>query len=324
MYSFFKGYIKPKLDWSVVSPDDVVYTEKVKYTTEDVINKQFIPYCFDYTRGVLILTSDLDPHVAANQPFQYLFLRNNAREFYEVSLKNFKQMGSIDPTKVFFLLSPGRCGSTLLSNLIQSMNVQSISEPDFYSQAAFYLANNSNILSKQQIVDVLDLLKIANYILLLPFLNKADSKVLIKTRSHVTATPQILISSFNNAPNFVFLTRDFIPWCESRMRAFANTLDDNLKIYIRSENCREFLEKHTSLICINYEEFLSQPLESGLKMANFFKTELNSERYSLILSKDSQESTELSRNKIQKVLSQSEKKAIQDKWLTYTNNKSNF
>jgi hypothetical protein len=322
MYSFFKGYIKSNLGWSVVSADDIVYTEKVRYSSEEIIKKKFIPYCFDYNRGVLILTSDLDPHEAANEAFQYVFLRNNAREFCELPLKNFQLIDSIDSKRVFFLLSPGRCGSTLLSKLIQSMNVQSISEPDFYSQAAFFFANNK--LSKQQIYDALDLLRIANHILLLPFLRQSNSKVLIKTRSHVTASPEILISGFKNSPNFIFLTRNFISWCESRMRAFRNTLNDNLKIYIRTEKCREILEKNTSSICISYEEFLTHPLESGHKISNFFNTELDPVTYSVLLGKDSQESTELSRKKIQKVLSESEKLAIKDVWFSYIKNNRNF
>lgn len=321
MYSFFKGYIKPNLGWSVVSADDVIYTQKISFTSEEIKNKQLIPYCFDYKRDVLILTSNLDPYLAAKQTFQYVYLRNNAKEFCEISLKNFNATDSIDPNKIFFLLSPGRCGSTLLSNLIQTMDVQSISEPDFYSQAAFHLATNYKSLSRKQIQDALDLLKIANHILLLPFLTETNSKVLIKTRSHVTVLPQILISSFSYSPNFIFLTREFIPWCESRMRAFKNSLQDNLKIFIRSEKCRQFLEKNTHSISINYEDFLFHPLESGLKLANFLKTELDPIKYSRVLNKDSQESTDLSRNKIEKKLSASEKSAIQEIWLTHINNK---
>lgn len=324
MYSFFSGYIKPNLGWSIVSPEDIVYTKKIIYGSQEVLKKQLIPYCFDFTRRVLILTSDLDPHLTAMHAFQYTFLRENAREFCEISLKNYKAVDtdSIDPKKIFFLLSPGRCGSTLLSNLIQTMCIQSISEPDFYSQAAFYLARNYKTLSKKEISDVLVLLSIANHLLISPFLSQANSKVLIKMRSHVTVLPQILMSSFTESPNFIFLTREFVPWCESRMRAFNNTLEDNLRIYVRSDECRKFLEKNTSLISIRYEDFLNSPIESGFKLARFFNTELDVKKFTDVLSKDSQETTALSRKKIPQALTSSERLAIQNIWLAHINKKN--
>jgi len=102
---------------------------------------QITPYCLDDRRRCLILVeTPKSVDLLTVDPFFYEAQRDHATQVYAVAYSDVARLANVilpaaqAPNPVF-LHSTGRCGSTLLSQLLATTgNVQSVSEPDFYSQ----------------------------------------------------------------------------------------------------------------------------------------------------------------------------------------------
>ncbi|MBV1872821.1 MAG: hypothetical protein KUG83_09770 [Gammaproteobacteria bacterium] len=100
------------------------------------------PYSIDYNRrcAVFVQTS-LSVTQLKSQTFLYQAQRDHAEWVLLVPFDELLNLGKITPAgtenkkKLFFLHSTGRCGSTLLCNLLEDAGEMTVlSEPDFYSQ----------------------------------------------------------------------------------------------------------------------------------------------------------------------------------------------
>lgn len=314
---FFSGVIQPRLGWNVVSPNDIIVEGIENENPSDFDQlSNIIPYCIDFHRKSLIGIRDIDPLVAAKATFHYIYLREHAKKFIEITKYSKFYYDFKTPIASTLLFSPGRCGSTLLSKIISSIGIASISEPDFHSQAAIYL---SKCKDPSEFKEILSLLHLANNYLIAPFANVGHKNILIKMRSHVNLLPEAIVASLIPRPRTIFLNRQFETWCASRMRAFSNTLDDNLAIYIRSQQCLTKLQKFTNCLVVNYEDLQSRPSSVIEKLAIFFDLKIDTNAVNSVLEEDSQSETALSRSRIKDRLSQQELFAISAIWSKYKN-----
>ena len=103
--------------------------------------KNISPYCLDDKRRCLLFIETPDKLDLLNaDPFFYEAQRDHATKVYAVPYASLSTLVEelIDEQDALpvFLHSTGRCGSTLLSQLLGSVEgALSVSEPDFYSQA---------------------------------------------------------------------------------------------------------------------------------------------------------------------------------------------
>lgn len=100
------------------------------------------PYCLDdHRRRLLLVETPETVDLLTADPFFYEAQRDHAIRIHAVAYGDLERLvDALLPAeqtpRPIFLHSTGRCGSTLLSQLLATTgNVQSISEPDFYSQA---------------------------------------------------------------------------------------------------------------------------------------------------------------------------------------------
>lgn len=100
------------------------------------------PFCFDYRKQMVVFVETPEHiNLATAHPFFYEAQRQHATKLYLVSFDSVKSL--MEETEGFdgkpiFLFSTGRCGSTLLCNLMaDNADIVSVSEPDFFTQLPY-------------------------------------------------------------------------------------------------------------------------------------------------------------------------------------------
>jgi hypothetical protein len=157
------------------------------------------PYCFDTANRTLHCVSTPD---ISDATFFYQAQRQYARSLIKVSFDALP--GGPDAPALIF--SIGRCGSTLLVRALQAAGVRTVSEPDFFTQAACH-----------QPLDVALRRVIAGATRLLPY-------SVIKLRLECNNAPLLIAGAFDS-PRIMFILRDPVDWAASLRRLSRNSLD---------------------------------------------------------------------------------------------------
>ena len=101
------------------------------------------PFCFDYkNKSVVFVETPADIDLLTAHPFFYEAQRKYATKLYLVPFDLVKilsnEVKGFEGSKPIFLFSTGRCGSTLLCNLMgDNADIVSVSEPDYFTQLPF-------------------------------------------------------------------------------------------------------------------------------------------------------------------------------------------
>jgi hypothetical protein len=103
-------------------------------------------YCLDEASGAAWFVETPPEIDLAQAPFYYVAQYDHALRLFVVPYETFHQFAdAITPAKLIFVHSIGRCGSTLISKALNTVEgVRSLSEPDLYTQILFlrYLDNS--------------------------------------------------------------------------------------------------------------------------------------------------------------------------------------
>lgn len=185
---------------------------------------QITPYCLDdHRRCLLLVETPKSVDLLTADPFFYEAQRDYAVRIHAVAYSDVARLADAllpadhAPTPVF-LHSTGRCGSTLLSQLLATTgDIQSISEPDFYSQAVILsrLADGRRDQELRRLMDGCTRL-LGHY---LHCRNPATRQPLIKLRSWcLFAAP--LFEPLSSRWHNVFLYRDPLPTINSFLNAY--------------------------------------------------------------------------------------------------------
>ena len=304
--------MKPSLGSRIVSVNDMDFIKSTAIEINEANKLVPIPYCMDFQKHLLVNAVGLHPLAAANATFHYTYLRAHAKHVICLPIQRIPKTIKSPDVVPFLLFSPGRCGSTLMTKISSGLGITSLSEPDIYSQVALQVSHGSN--SANEIKLITHLLRYASTLLLRPFSQISETKVLVKFRSDVNRAPWIVLSSFIKKPKTIFLLRDFCSWCESRRRAFSNSLEQNLEIYTRSLLTLRFLRQHTDCLLIHYEEIVENRTKVFSQLASFYEVELNYEVIDAIANEDSQAGTILAREQLSRQLSNKELAEIASLW----------
>ena len=127
-----------------------------------------IPCFYNAEKDMLSYALNINPYDTLNAPFHFIYLREHVKELGNISFNHRYDLPSTynDP---YFIFSTGRCGSTLLSKILQCFDTISISEPDFYNQLIHQympVRTELSLLKFQQIYSMM------TADLLAPFANK--------------------------------------------------------------------------------------------------------------------------------------------------------
>lgn len=157
------------------------------------------PYCFDFEEHKLLCVSTPD---IANATFFYQAQRLSARSVIKVPFDALPEAPP-SPTLIF---SIGRCGSTLLHGAFAAAGLRSVSEPDYFTQAALHDPRDPELRSL-----------IGRATRLLPY-------AVIKLRAECNHAPLLIAGAFR-APNVMFVLRDPVDWAASVRRLSPGTAD---------------------------------------------------------------------------------------------------
>ncbi len=288
----YQGSARPGLGWRTVSRFDIAHLSGEKIAPAAIAQFHLIPYCLDFSSRSILFSAGVDPLKAMAAEFHYAYLRSRTRCFVELCASSIRVPQHVDFPHSTLLFSPGRCGSTLLAKVIRAMGIASFSEPDFYSQAAINASRADSMKSEDR-----HLLEIARKFLISPWI-RSPHPIILKMRSHANRAPLALLPDQGDPPKVLFLMRRFEPWCESRMRAFSSTLQDNIGLYHIALNALLQLQKNTRCLLLDYDDMNGKSLDWANRLASFLGCSFYKSAVEDVLRQDSQAGTPLSKDRL--------------------------
>lgn len=257
-----------------------------------------LPAVIDWKNSKIFLSDSCSKNKVNTVPFFYQWQRSNIEQLFSIDFSQYKRIPLKTQTVLpIFVFSIGRCGSTLLVNLCKNIGIKTISEPD-------YLADIKNRLSVNQSEDeVIEILKWNTNLLSEIF----GTNPLIKLRGSSINDIDYFAKAFPQS-KYVFMLREPIAWAKSNMKAFNDTpeaLADYLKRGI--EVYDQFIKLGLKPKLIWYEDLIMNPIESLNSIFNDLSL-IESGRDAILttMSKDSQEGSSISKDRLVKIKLQPE------------------
>lgn len=172
-----------------------------------------VPYCFDFRSERVLYTIGAEMADLQTAPFLYLAQFETASEIVSVPFESYHEYESVPAREPTFILSVGRAGTTLLTNILQAGGANSISEPDLYTQIAREVAAPSRWAPTLEHRHFL--LAVTSAAISARF----GPKAFIKLRSDCNAIAADLCKIHADA-TFIFVFRDRVDWFNSRRSRF--------------------------------------------------------------------------------------------------------
>ncbi|HSI73522.1 MAG TPA: hypothetical protein VK934_10125 [Fimbriimonas sp.] len=196
----------------LVAPSDFKLGERCDFPPEQLVEDQrFSLYCFDIEHKAALFVECPDPEVVDNAAFYYQAQAEHAAAVVSVPLSLFHDLADgIPEREVVWIHSVGRCGSTLMSKVLGTLQgVKSISEPDDLTQLLHF---------DRAIVPPL----LASSVRWRG--SGPQGTVAIKTRSEVLVLADLIADVFPDAKH-LFLYRNGIAWMNTILRNWPPDMD---------------------------------------------------------------------------------------------------
>jgi hypothetical protein len=214
---------------SVSQANDFVLETGRTVNRSRIFDPDISPYCFDFEQRSLYCVST--PSIAG-ATFFYQAQRQSARSVIKVPFDSLPE-ASRSPTLIF---SIGRCGSTLLHKAFESAGARSVSEPDYFTQAALSGRDNPELRAA-----------IGRATQLLPY-------SLIKLRAECSNAALLIAGAFPE-PKVIFLLRDPTDWAISVRRVSHNPTPGGIAALLRTLLAGlDNLTRHYDVRICHYED----------------------------------------------------------------------
>jgi hypothetical protein len=203
------------VDGPVVDPDVVLQDDRLSL------------YCIDTELPRVLFVHTPRPIVPGASAFMYQTQHRDAESLVSVPLDTFHRLARgvvLDPTRVVFVQSTGRCGSTLVSKVFAALDgVASWSEPDTFTRLT-----NMRPGDRSRDREVADLCESAVRLTCKPVSVRQTTHHVLKFRSQVTELADLLCERFPGA-KLVFMYRNALTWLDSVFRSLlrGRPLDDD-------------------------------------------------------------------------------------------------
>lgn len=203
-----------------VALDDFQYREGDAIDARVVLQQPNISlYCLDHDNQRAIFVETPPDYDLFAAPFYFQAQYEAAQSLIAIPYSTLHQLASaihIDPARIILIYSTGRCGSTLVSRILDQMvDVASFSEPDVFTQLVM-------LRSKGQADDptIARLLQDCLKVMCAGTQPLGKQIWAFKFRSYVTNLGDLLYQMVPEA-RLVFLYREAVPWAVSFSRAFG-------------------------------------------------------------------------------------------------------
>jgi hypothetical protein len=250
-----------------------------------------VPYAHDLASDQLVTAIDVDAQGVAAAPFHWAALRAATRRV--MVCRTAQRLDLPDPPfeDPIIVISPGRCGSTLLARLAPSLGLTGLSEPSIYLEAFLACRSARDDGVRSHIEQVLAR---QHADLLAPL--QQYRTVLLKLHPYAVAGLPLVLRQLRHPPKIVALTREFAPWTNSWARAVGTAITHDVMLYERFLTIVADLTRTS--ICVHllrYEDLLLQPIAALERLARNFDLVLDTQRAVRILEQDSQADTGMAR-----------------------------
>jgi len=268
---------------SVAAPGDFICTP---WTARADLPNEALPYCLDVLARRSLYVTGLEPAAAQAAPFYFLHARRHAREVISVPwARDRPRSGAAAP---IFLFSLGRCGSTLLSQILTEAGVPNVSEPDFYSQVTGALAASPLNPLRRSMRDAAASMGSV-------FAQAFGGAPVIKLRAESCRAPGLLLDGRERRA--LFMSRDFESWARSTAQAFRNGPRKLVGKYMRALACYDWLRRHSDVCLLRYEDLATAPGDVAAGLSRFLNRPVPQAAVVAALARDSQEGTPLARGR---------------------------
>jgi hypothetical protein len=264
---------------SIASPTDFITENAISIRCE-----QPVPYCLDFLHHRALYVCGIDVQALKAAPFYYLYLRRTARSVLSVPREHGCLSSSAAGSNPIFVFSPGRCGSTLLSQLLFEARVTSVSEPDFYTQmSSIFWSSKYNPLREP--------FRRAMWSMTDDLCAVLGDVPVIKLRAECCRAPDLLLRQ--PGARTVMLLRSFETWARSTARAFAPSPGTSVTKFMRALRCYAFLRDNSSCLPLRYETLIDEPQTFCRHLAGFLGKAIPPDAASRALARNSQKGTPL-------------------------------
>ena len=207
-----------------------------RVTHDELAALKAVPYVVDLRHGRTLYAVGIDVEQARQASFLYFYLRGAAREVLSVPW----EWGRVYPRQhrfdTIFLFSPGRCGSTLLNNILVAAGAESVSEPDIYQaflSRTYLRAPPMRPVLRYAVRNATEDIATLFGTLGRPFI--------IKLRLELCQVPRAILACGSQPAKSIFLTRRFETWAKSMAQAFDISPQRIILHYKRSLDCYTYL-----------------------------------------------------------------------------------
>jgi sulfotransferase family protein len=214
-------------------------------------------YCLDHANQQMIFVETSPEVDQLRAPFYFIVQYEAAQRLITVPYDTLHALADeveIDPGRIILFYSTGRCGSTLLSHVMNlNPSVVSFSEPDVFSQLVMQRTDG-----RSSDAETSALLRDSVMIMSPNAQHQGFEYYAFKFRSYVLSVSDLLYQAIPEA-KILFMYRNALTWAYSFSRAFGESTDegfaDRLDKYgfrymIPSVN--EYLKTHTHMSWVEY------------------------------------------------------------------------
>ena len=236
------------------------------------------PYCFDLDARKLFCVSTPDIKGAT---FFYQAQRQRARSVIKVPFDALPE-ALLSPTLIF---SIGRCGSTLLHKAFEAAGARTVSEPDYFTQAALRSPHDPALRGV-----------IGRATQLLPY-------SVIKLRAECNNAALLIAGGFR-APKVMFVLRDPVEWAASARRVSRDASPGGIAALLRALLVGlDSLTRHYDVRICYYEDFrtLTAAYVNALLAWMGSDARIRPAQAAELADKDAQEGSVLSRASVEQV-----------------------
>jgi hypothetical protein len=216
----------------------------------------WIPYCADEHADQLICATGVDPHVIASRGLHYAQLRTVTRAIATLPAHLVPTADSL-PIERVYVFCPGRCGSTLLCQILRAAGLPAFAEPGFYLPFLRRARGQSTPVRQQMSQTIAQL----EYLLLKPF--DTAPVAVIKPHPYCSGDLDLFLGALPSGPRprTIALLRQIRPWSQSWSRFNQTDVTQDVEIYRYYITQLERLMDTTDCLLISYEELVAAPTQ---------------------------------------------------------------
>jgi hypothetical protein len=253
-----------------------------------------VPYCLDPGERRSCYVKAGSAKAIAGATFQYLHLRERATQVVSVPWERGPLHRGPAPAAVF-VFSIGRCGSTLLADMLRAGGLVSLSEPDFYTQAVTALLFEQRATREHALSRALHSM---THDLMARFGEASRQPGIIKLRAECCAAPGLILDGEGASPPTMFLVRAFEGWAASMLRVTVLSPRRLVERYVQGLRCLRLLLDNSNCHLLLYEDLVAEPENALRTAAGSLGLTIETRRLKTVLKRDAQRGSPLAREKV--------------------------